>query len=95
MKQYWVYILASRLNGTLYIGITNNLLKRIFQHKQDLIKGFTNKYSVHNLVYYESTEDIISAIQREKQLKKWKRMYKIELIEKSNPNWKDLYSNLL
>ena len=91
MRQYYVYILASRKNGTLYIGVTNNLLKRVYEHKNNLIGGFTQKYSVHNLVYYEEHNNIGKAITREKQIKKWKRQWKIELIEKFNPPWKDLY----
>jgi putative endonuclease len=94
MNTYYVYILASKRNGTLYIGVTNDLIKRIFEHKNDLIEGFTKKYKVHRLVYYEQTEDIRSAIQREKRLKKWNRQWKIKLIEKINPDWKDLYDEL-
>lgn len=94
MKQYYVYILASNRNGTLYIGVTNNLLKRVDEHKSKLIEGFTKKYNVHNLVYYEQHNDISCAITREKQMKKWKRKYKLELIEKSNPDWIDLYKDL-
>ena len=94
MKQYYVYILASKRNGTLYIGVTNNLLKRVDEHKNKLIDGFTKKYNVHNLVYYEQYNDISCAITREKQMKKWKRKYKLELIEKSNPDWIDLYKDL-
>ena len=89
-KVYYVYILASKRNGTLYIGVTNDLERRIFEHRNDLIEGFTKKYGVHYLVYYEQTEDIHAAIQREKQLKKWNRKWKLELIEKQNPEWKDL-----
>jgi len=95
MGQYFVYMLASKRNGTLYIGVTNNLLERVRQHKNDLVEGFTKKYAVHNLVYYEAYEDIYSAIAREKQMKKWKRDWKIKLIEKSNPNWEDLYYKLI
>jgi putative endonuclease len=95
MKQYYVYILASKRNGTLYIGVTNNLLKRVYEHKNNLIKGFTQKYNVHNLVYYEQHNDIGKAITREKQMKKWKRQWKIELIEKSNPQWNDLYNDAI
>ncbi len=91
---YYVYILASRKNGTLYIGVTDNLVKRVHEHKNKLIDGFTKKYCVHNLVYFEQINDIKSTIQREKQLKKWKRQWKINLIEKNNPEWKDLYNNL-
>ena len=90
-KQYYVYILASKKNGTLYIGVTNNLLRRVYEHKNDSIDGFTRKYGVHKLVYYEITGDIESAITREKRLKKWKREWKIEMIEKCNPEWNDLY----
>ena len=89
-----VYILASKRNGTLYIGVTSNLIKRVYEHKNDLVDGFAKKYSVHNLVYYETTEDITSATRREKQLKKWKRKWKIELIEKHNPDWRDLYLDI-
>ena len=95
MRQYYVYILANKRNGTLYIGITNNLTKRIYEHKNNLIEGFTKKYNIHNLVYYEITNDIRSALAREKRLKKWKRRWKFELIEKSNPKWEDLYNDLL
>lgn len=95
MKTYYVYILASKRNGTLYIGLTNNLNKRIYEHKNGLVQGFTKKYSVKNLVYYEKAEDINSAIQREKRLKKWNRAWKIELNEKFNHDWKDLYYELI
>ncbi len=94
-KQYYVYILANKRNGTLYIGITNDLVKRVYEHKNNLIEGFTKKYFVHVLVYYEIAEDVNSAILREKQLKKWKRSWKLKLIEKFNPEWKDLYSSLI
>ncbi len=95
MKQYYVYILASKKNGTLYIGVTNNLPKRVYEHKNNLIEGFTRKYSVHNLVYYESYSDVYAAIAREKAMKKWKRAWKIALIEKANPLWKDLYCDIV
>ncbi len=94
-KGYYIYILASKKNGTLYIGVTSDLIKRVYEHKNDLIDGFTKKYKVHNLVYYETTDDITSAITREKQLKKWNRAWKIDLIEKKNPEWKDLYFSIL
>jgi putative endonuclease len=84
-------MMASKKNGTIYIGMTNDLIKRVYAHKNDLVEGFTKKYGVHQLVYYEKTEEAKSAIQREKQLKKWNRSWKIELIEKMNPEWKDLY----
>ncbi len=90
-----VYILASQRNGTLYIGITSNLIKRIWQHKNNQVEGFTQRYSVHSLVWYEIHEDITTAISREKQLKNWKRKWKIDLIEKSNPRWEDLYESIL
>jgi len=95
MKQYYVYILASKKNGTLYIGVTNNLPKRVYEHKNNLIEGFTRKYNVHNLVYYESYSDTYAAITRKKAIKKWKRAWKTELIEKSNPLWKDLYCDIV
>ena len=94
MRQYFVYILASKRNGTLYVWVTNNLGKRAYEHKDNLIEGFTKKYNVHNLVYYERHDDINSAITREKRIKKWERRWKLELIEKFNPEWHDLYSNL-
>ena len=87
-------MLASKRNGTLYIGVTNNLLKRVQQHKNDVTEGFTRKYNVHSLVYYEVFNRIQDAITREKQMKKWKRQWKMELIEKSNPNWEDLFESL-
>ena len=95
MKTYYVYILASKQNGTLYIGVTSNLLKRIDEHKKGLVEGFTKKYKIHRLVYYESTSDVESAIVREKQMKKWNRQWKIKLIEKNNPDWIDLSDGLL
>lgn len=91
MHTYYVYILASKRNGTIYVGVTNNLQKRIYEHKNDLVDGFTKKYKVHSLVYFESTQDVESAIRREKQLKSWKRNWKIQLIEKENPDWIDRY----
>ncbi len=91
MKQYYVYILASKENGTLYIGVTSNLHRRVYGHKNNLVDGFTRKYNVHNLVYYEMYNHINDAITREKQMKKWERQWKIDLIEKANFQWKDLY----
>ena len=93
-KQPAVYILASKRNGTLYVGVTSDLLKRAWTHKNDLIEGFTKKYGVHLLVYYELCDDIVSAITREKQIKKWNRAWKLELIEAQNPDWKDLSDNI-
>lgn len=95
MNQYYVYILSSKKNGTLYVGVTNNLVKRIYTHRNDFIEGFTKKYHVHQLVYYEASSDIYTAITREKQIKKWNRAWKIELIDKNNPGWEDLYNSLL
>ncbi|MDP3245009.1 MAG: GIY-YIG nuclease family protein [bacterium] len=95
MKTYHVYVMASKRNGTLYIGVTDDLIKRIYEHKNDLVEGFTKRYQIHILVYFEESNDIISAISREKQLKKWKRKWKIKLIEKDNPAWNDLYNGLL
>ena len=93
-NQYYIYILANKRNGTLYIGVTSNLVKRIYEHKNNIIEGFSKKYNIHKLVYYEITDDIESAIRREKQLKKWNRKWKMNLIEKNNPEWKDLYFGL-
>lgn len=90
MNTYSVFILASKRNGTLYIGVTNNLERRIYEHKNNLVKGFTQKYHVHLLVHVEETSSIIEALQREKQLKKWNRSWKLDLIEESNPDWIDL-----
>jgi len=87
--------MANKRNGTLYIGVTNDLVKRVYEHKHGLIDGFTKRYNVKNLVYYEIHGDIKEAITREKRLKKWYRKWKIELIEKSNPNWKDLYKEII
>lgn len=94
-KYYYVYILASKRNGTLYIGVTSNLARRVYEHKNDLIEGFTKKYKVHLLVYFEKYKDIVPALIREKRLKKWKRQWKLELIESVNPEWRDLCNELL
>ena len=94
-KQPAVYILASKRNGTLYIGATSDVVKRIWEHKNNLVKGFTARYSVHQLVWYEIHESMESAIQREKRLKEWKRDWKMELIEKTNPDWQDLYYTIV
>ena len=93
-KQFFVYIMASRRNGTLYIGVTSNLVQRVWLHKQGLIEGFTKKYGVKMLVYFELHQTAESAITREKQLKKWERPWKIRLIEQGNPEWRDLYSTI-
>ena len=93
-KQPAVYILANRRNGALYTGVTGNLGARVWQHKNDVAEGFTRKYGVHTLVYFELYEDMDSAINREKQIKNWQRKWKLELIEKQNPTWRDLYEEL-
>lgn len=90
-----IYILASQRNGTLYTGVTSNLVQRIWQDKNDAAEGFTKKYQVHQLVYLEFLEDMLTAIAREKQIKKWRREWKIELIEKDNPMWKDLWETIV
>jgi putative endonuclease len=94
MKGGYVYILASKPNGTLYIGVTSNLPQRIWQHKHSEVDGFTKKYSVKMLVWYEMHDDIESAIQREKLLKKWNRQWKLRIIEEFNPEWEDLFDNI-
>jgi len=94
MKQYYVYLLFSQRNGTLYIGVTSDLIKRVWQHKNKVIDGFTSKYKVDKLGYYEIFGSIELAIEREKRLKKYYRKDKIALIEKDNPNWKDLYCDI-
>ena len=95
MSAAYVYVMASKRNGTLYIGDTSDLVKRVYEHKNDLRDGFTRKYSVHLLVWFEVHEDIREAILREKQIKKWKRAWKIELIEIENSQWFDLYDDLI
>ena len=92
-RLYYVYIMASKMDGVLYIGVTNNIQRRVLEHKQKINPGFTNKYNVSTLVYYEIHEKIREAIKREKQMKKWKRRWKIELIESINPEWADLSDN--
>jgi putative endonuclease len=90
-----VYILASERNGTLYIGVTSDLVKRVWEHKSNFVEGYTKQHQVHDLVWYELHENMESAITREKQLKEWKRQWKIELIEKFNPYWNDLYTTVV
>jgi putative endonuclease len=90
-----VYILASQRNGTLYIGVTSDLVKRVWEHQSDFVEGFTKKYKVHHLVWYEVHDNMEAAINREKQLKEWKRQWKITLIEKTNPYWNDLYASIV
>ena len=94
MKKFYVYILCSKRNGTLYTGVTSDLIKRVYEHKNNLVDGFTQKYNIHRLVWYEAHESAESAINREKQIKKWKRAWKLELIEKHNPQWNDLYGTI-
>jgi len=94
-KQFCVYILASKRNGTLYIGVTSQLATRVWQHKSKVVEGFTTKYGVDKLLYYEAHGSAEAAIVREKQLKKWRRSWKIELIEGLNPDWRDLYDELV
>ena len=95
MKKFFVYILANKRNGTRYIGVTSNLTKRIFEHKNDLVAGFSKKYQTHLLVYYEEHQAAEEAILREKRLKKWERRWKLRLIEEFNPHWKDLYDDII
>jgi putative endonuclease len=94
MRTYYVYIMASQRNGTLHIGVTNDLPRRVFEHREGLGRGFTKRYGVKLLVHFEVTDDIRAAIQREKNLKKWPRAWKIALIERGNPDWPDLYADL-
>jgi putative endonuclease len=91
---YYVYILASRRDGAIYVGITNDLVRRAYEHRIKAVQGFTAKYNITQLVWFEAYDDPISAISREKELKKWKRAWKIQLIEKDNPNWDDLYESI-
>ena len=95
IKQPCVYMLASKRNGTLYVGVTSDLMKRLWEHKNDMVEGFTKRYGVHMLVWHEQHETMESAIAREKAIKEWKRKWKLELIEKENPGWKDLHNDLL
>ena len=95
MKQPCVYMMASKRNGTLYIGVTSNLVQRVWQHRQGLVEGFTKRYRVHTLAWYEVHATMETAIAREKALKGWKRAWKLELIEKANPDWRDLGDELM
>jgi putative endonuclease len=94
MRTYWVYILASKRNGTLYVGVTNDLARRVWEHREGLVEGFTKTYGVTRLVYFEPFDDINAAIHREDRLKKWKRQWKIDLIQQRNLCWDDLYETL-
>jgi len=95
LKQPCVYMLASKRNGTLYIGVTSDLIKRVYQHRMELVEGFSKRYGIHDLVWYEVHETMESAIQREKQLKNWSRQAKITLLERTNPAWHDLWEDLV
>ena len=95
MKFPCVYILASRRAGALYVGVTADLAQRVWQHKSDFVKGFTSRYNIHSLVWYEAHDSMESAIAREKAIKKWRRQWKIELIVQNNPDWRDLYSDIV
>ena len=92
---YYVYMMASRKNGTLYIGVTNDLVRRVHEHKQGAVDGFTRTYGVKTLVFFEGTDDVRSAIQRERTMKHWSRAWKIAAIEKTNPDWRDLYDDIV
>ncbi len=92
---YFVYLMASGKNGTLYVGVTNDLIRRVYEHKNNLVEGFTSRYEVHQLVWFESTPSVEAAIRKEKQIKNWTRDWKIALIEENNPAWEDLYDALL
>ncbi len=93
--QYFIYIVTNKPKGTLYVGVTNDIIRRIYEHKTGVIDGFTKKYNLKILVYFECYEEILFAIQREKNIKHWSKKWKIELIEKMNPEWRDLYSSLV
>jgi len=95
MSEYSIYILASKRNGTLYVGFTSDLVQRIYAHKNNLVEGFTKRYGVHKLVYYETGGNYDGALLREKQIKEWKRQWKIDLIESVNPEWRDLYEDII
>ena len=94
-NNYYIYILSSENNSTIYVGVTNNLIRRVYEHKNNMVEGFTKKYNVHKLVYFEKTSDVNSAIAREKQIKIWKRLKKNLLIEQVNPQWRDLYNEII
>ena len=95
MKVYYIYILTNQHNTVFYVGVTNNLIRRVYEYKNKLVKGFTSKYNINKLVYYEVFADVRDAIYREKQIKSWSRKKKIEMIEKFNPEWKDLYEEII
>jgi putative endonuclease len=93
-RQYYVYVLTTQNNTVLYTGVTNDLIRRVYEHKNNLVKGFTKNYCVHKLVYFETADDVMSALEREKQIKSWGRQKKIDLIKAHNPDWHDLYSEI-
>jgi putative endonuclease len=95
VMDYWVYVLASGPGGTLYVGVTNNLVRRVYEHREGLTAGFTRRYAVKRLVYFEPHESILAAIQREKNIKHWSREWKIDLIVRDNPDWRDLYDDIV
>ena len=95
LKSYYVYIMASGRNGTLYVGVTNDLLRRVYEHKNGTSDGFTKKYGVNRLVWFDETPDVAAAIQREKTIKRWPRAYKLNVIEEMNPQWRDLYEDIV
>ena len=95
MKNYYIYIMTNKSNSVLYIGVTNNLVRRVYEHKNDFVEGFTKRYKCHKLVWYQETTDVYSAIYQEKLMKKWKRQYKINAILRINPQWRDLYDEIL
>ena len=94
-KNYYVYIMASSRNGTLYTGMASDLIRRVWEHKTNAVKSFTSQYNVHTLVYYEQHSDVMHAIKREKNIKDWKRDWKIRIIEEKNPSWEDLYEKMM
>jgi putative endonuclease len=93
MKEFWVYIMASAFNGTLYVGVTSDILKRVYEHKTNAVDGFTKDHHVHHLVFLEKHQNAEAAISREKRIKRWKREWKMNLIEQDNPKWEDLAQN--
>jgi putative endonuclease len=94
-KHYYVYVLSNKPRGTMYVGVTSNLVQRVWQHKEDQVEGFTKRYGIKMLVWFEQHEDVEQAILREKQIKKWDRLWKVELIESNNPQWNDLFETII
>lgn len=94
-KQYYAYLITNKPYGTLYVGVTSNLVQRIFQHRNDFVEGFSKQHDLHRLVWFEVHGDVMAAIAREKQIKKWRRDWKINLIQKTNPQWNDLYDSIV